>query len=79
MIFGVYYLAALILAAADWRGRLATWKIALPALDAWAWCAVLLCTYAAQLFIVLDAAQKRPWPIPGASDVPVSEGATESK
>jgi hypothetical protein len=64
VIFSAYYLAALILAAGDLRGRLATWKIKLPALDAWAWCAVLLCTYAAQLFILLDAAQKSPWPIP---------------
>ncbi len=70
MIFSVYYVAALILAAADWRGRLATWKIALPALDAWAWCAVLLCTYAAQLFIILDAAQKQPWPVPLVAAIP---------
>jgi hypothetical protein len=70
MIFSVYYIAALVLAAADWRGRLATWKIALPKLDAWAWCAVLLCTYAAQLFIILDAAQKQPWPIPLVPAIP---------
>jgi hypothetical protein len=70
LIFSVYYLAALVLAGADWRGRLATWKFALPALDAWAWCAVLLCTYAAQLFIILDAAQKRPWPIPLVPAIP---------
>ncbi len=70
MIFSVYYIAALILAVGDWRGRLATWKIALPKLDAWAWCAVLLCTYAAQLFIILDAAQKQPWPIPLVPAIP---------
>ncbi|HTA37917.1 MAG TPA: hypothetical protein VK760_02515 [Candidatus Acidoferrales bacterium] len=70
MIFSVYYLAALILAAGDLRGRLAAWTIRLPALDAWAWCAVLLCTYAAQLFIILDAAQKTPWPIPIVAPAP---------
>ncbi len=64
MIFSAYYLAAMALALADWRGRLARWRICAPALPAAAWCAVLLVTYALQIAVLAAAAQRAPWPIP---------------
>jgi hypothetical protein len=63
MIYSIYYAAALVLAFADLRGQLAKWRIATPQWPAGAWCAMLLSTYAAQLFIIYLAAQHTPWPI----------------
>jgi hypothetical protein len=71
VIFSVYYLAALILAAGDFRGRLARWRVRLPGWHAWIWCGTLFVTYTAQLFVVLAAAEKRPWPVGLVPPVPL--------
>ena len=70
MIFSVYYLAALVLAAGDFCGRLARWRVVAPVWGAAPWCSVLFVSYAGQLAIVYAAAQHSPWPIALVPAVP---------
>jgi len=69
-VFSVYYLAAIALAVADWRGRLARWRIATPRWECSWWAAILLIGYVAQLAILYASAQHRPWPIALLAPVP---------
>jgi len=62
VIFSVYYVAALVLAGGDLRGRLAQWRFQTLGPSA-LWCAVLPITYAAQIAILVLAAQRHPWPV----------------
>jgi hypothetical protein len=62
MIFFVYYLAALILAAAELRGLLRSPSIATPKFSGSAWVVILVASYALQVTASGFLAKSGPWP-----------------
>src|SRR5579862_7084899 len=62
MIFFVYYIAAMVLVAAEMRGLLRARPLQTPQHPALYWCGLLIATYGAQVAISLHLAKTGPWP-----------------
>jgi hypothetical protein len=63
VIFFIYYVAAMLLVAAEMRGLLRSRLLATPELPAIAWIGIIVATYVAQIATAMTMSQTGPWPL----------------
>jgi hypothetical protein len=64
MIFTIYYVAAMVLVAAEMAGMLRTARVLMLRRAPLLWTGILVATYATQIALLMRIAQAGPWPLP---------------